>query len=150
MSDHSACGIIVTEAVYRSHHQLNTRDLLFGVGYGALTVVALAFLPPPLRLDATAILLAVIAAIYVGFAIADGRRRVLQIEVGAALAFTLLTFGGLWAVPGLLVVGYFAHGLWDVLHRPTLIDTTVARWYPPLCLGYNWVVGAYLVWWLWL
>src|SRR5690242_8410260 len=58
--------------------------------------------------------LALIAAVYLGFAVADGRRRVLALETAVASAFVVLAAA---AVPGsawLIVIGLAGHGLKDL------------------------------------
>lgn len=47
--------------------------------------------------------------------------------------------------PALLAAGYLAHGLWDIVHGPRGIHTRIPWWYAPLCIGFDTVVGAYLL-----
>ena len=47
--------------------------------------------------------------------------------------------------PALLAAGYFAHGGWDVLHHLGALPTLLPEWYVPFCLGYDGIVGAYLL-----
>jgi hypothetical protein len=50
--------------------------------------------------------LAVIAAIYVGFAVSDGRVRVIAVETGVAFAFVLVGAAAVTGTPWLLVAGF--------------------------------------------
>lgn len=102
-------------------------------------------LPTYRSLDFFALLLVFIAAIYVGMALAGGQRRTLIIHSGAALGFVLLTLAGLWYSPLWLVAGYFLHGLWDALHHWRRPGMTMPQWYPPACLVYDWLVGAFVL-----
>jgi hypothetical protein len=88
--------------------------------------------------------LAVIAAVYVGFAVADGRPNVIAIESGVALAFVVVAAAAITGSPWLLVVGLFGHGLKDLWqHRTQFVRGT--RWWPPFCMAVDWVVSAVIV-----
>jgi len=76
--------------------------------------------------------LAVIAAVYIGFAVADGRRVVLVVEIAVAAAFVVIATAGATGSPWLLVVGLLGHGLKDLWqHRRQFVANT--RWWPPFC-----------------
>ena len=113
--------------------------VLAGVTYGVA-----ALLPEDVRLPVHAVLLAGIAAIYVGFAIADGRTRFLVIQVAGVAGFGALAVAGLSGHPEWLAGGYVLHGVWDLFHHRSDIPGRQAPWYIPLCLVYDWIVGAYL------
>ena len=88
--------------------------------------------------------LILIAAVYIGFAVADGRLRVLVVECCVTTVFVLLGAAGLTGPLWLLVVGYAGHGLKDLWqHRSHFVAGT--RWWPPFCLVVDWVVAAVLV-----
>jgi hypothetical protein len=85
--------------------------------------------------------LAVIAAVYIGFAVADGRRFVLAVESGVASGFIIIAAAAITASPWLLVVGLAGHGLKDLWqHRTHFVANT--RWWPPFCLVVDFVVAA--------
>jgi len=88
-----------------------------------------------------AISLALIAAVYIGFAVADGRRNVIAVEISVATVFVLAgavaVTGSLWvAVAGL--IGHGAKDLWQ--HRTGFVNNT--RWWPPFCATVDWVAAA--------
>jgi hypothetical protein len=90
-----------------------------------------------------AISLALIAAVYLGFAVADGRKTVVAVEVSVATLFVLVAAvavtGSLWvAVAGL--VGHGAKDLWQ--HRTGFVSNT--RWWPAFCASVDWVAAAIL------
>src|ERR1700748_659537 len=60
-----------------------------------------------------ALLLCAIAAVYVGFAVADGRPHVIAIECAIAAVFVLLASASVTVTAWLLVLGYAGHGLKD-------------------------------------
>jgi hypothetical protein len=51
---------------------------------------------------------------------------------------------GMWKWPWLIPAGYFLHGVWDLLHHPLKIGARVRKWYPPACIAYDWLVGAFI------
>ena len=115
--------------------------ILWGVAVGIFQ----AFSPIALWwLDATAVwgvALAMIAAIYVGFAVADGRQRVIVAEVLVAFAFVICATLAIASFPWLIVVGLVGHGLNDLWqHRTQFVSTT--RWWPPFCFVVDVVAAA--------
>jgi hypothetical protein len=88
--------------------------------------------------------LAVIAAVYVGFAVADGRAKVIVVESGVAFAFVLVAAAAVTGSPWLLVAGLAGHGLKDLWqHRTHFVANT--RWWPPFCMVVDFVVAAIIV-----
>ena len=82
-----------------------------------------------------------IASVYIGFAVADGRWVVLAVESGVASAFIIIAAAAITARRGLLVVGLAGHGLKDLWqHRRQFVANT--RWWPPFCLVVDWAVAA--------
>ncbi|MDH5409299.1 MAG: hypothetical protein OEZ33_05395 [Gammaproteobacteria bacterium] len=121
---------------------------IFFIGLAVLTCFVVSLMSYGKALDALGLLLGVIAAIYIGFAIADGRKGVIYIECVVAAVFIALALFGMWGKPVWLVIGFFAHGAWDLLHHPAGIKTKVRKWYPPACVIYDWIIGAYMLFWL--
>jgi hypothetical protein len=91
-----------------------------------------------------ALSLALIAAVYIGFAVADGRPRVIAVEAGIAGAFVVVAAAGVTGPAWLLVLGFTGHGVKDLWqHRRQFVANT--RWWPPFCLVVDWVAAAILV-----
>jgi len=85
--------------------------------------------------------LALIASVYIGFAVADGRATVLAVESGVASMFVIIAAAAVTGTPWLLVVGLAGHGFKDLWqHRRQFVANT--RWRPPFCLVVDWVVAA--------
>jgi len=81
--------------------------------------------------------LVVIASVYIGFAVADGRRTVLAVECTVAGIFVVIAAAAVTRSPWLLVVGLAGHGLKDLWqHRRQFVANT--RWWPPFCLVVDW------------
>jgi hypothetical protein len=90
-----------------------------------------------------ALALPLIAAVYIGFAVADGRRHVLLVEVAVASVFVVVAAAAVAVSAWLVVAGLLAHGhkdLWQ--HRTQFVATT--RWWPPFCADVD-VVAAALI-----
>jgi len=88
--------------------------------------------------------LALIAAVYIGFAVADGRASVIVVESSVAAVFVVLAAVGVTGSALLLVLGYIGHGLKDLWqHRSHFVANT--RWWPPFCLVVDWVLAAVMV-----
>jgi hypothetical protein len=85
--------------------------------------------------------LVLIAAVYLGFAVADGRRHVLAVEVAVASGFVILAAIGVTGSLWLLVAGLAGHGLKDLWqHRTQFVRA--AQWWPPFCAAVDWVAAA--------
>jgi hypothetical protein len=88
--------------------------------------------------------LALIASIYVGFAVSDGRVKVIAVETGVAFSFVVVAAAAITATPWLLVVGFAGHGAKDLWqHRTHFVHNT--RWWPPFCATVDFVVAAVIV-----
>ena len=85
--------------------------------------------------------LVLIASVYIGFAVADGRRTVLAVETGVAGMFVIVAAAAITSTPWLLVAGLAGHGFKDLWqHRRQFVANT--RWWPPFCLVVDWAVAA--------
>jgi hypothetical protein len=85
-----------------------------------------------------------IAAVYIGFAVADGRPKIIAVEGSIAVAFVLLAAAAVTGSAWLLVLGYTGHGLkdfWQERHH----YVAGTRWWPPFCAAVDWLVAAVLL-----
>jgi hypothetical protein len=88
--------------------------------------------------------LALIASIYIGFAVADGRPAVIAVEGTVASVFVVVAGAAVTGSPWLLVLGLAAHGLKDLWqHRHQFVANT--RWWPPFCLVVDWVAATIII-----
>jgi hypothetical protein len=93
--------------------------------------------------DATvyALGLVLIAAIYIGFAVADGRPRIIAVETGVAAAFAVVAAAAVTGSAWLIVAGLAGHGLKDLWqHRTGFVANT--RWWPPFCATVDFVAAT--------
>jgi hypothetical protein len=85
--------------------------------------------------------LVLIAAVYIGFAVADGRPKVIAVETGVASIFVVLAGVAVTGSVWLIVIGLAGHGLKDLWqHRSQFVADT--RWWPPFCLVVDWVAAT--------
>ncbi|MEU4294774.1 hypothetical protein AB0E63_41680 [Kribbella sp. NPDC026596] len=88
-----------------------------------------------------ALSLALIASIYIGFAVADGRPTVVAVESTVAGAFVVVAAAGVTGSAWLLVLGLIGHGFKDLWqHRTKYVANT--RWWPPFCLTVDWIAAT--------
>ena len=118
--------------------------VLWGVVWGVIQAAAplgLWWLDPA---TVYALSIALIAAIYIGFAVADGRPRVIAVETMVAGLFVVVAGVGVTGPAWLLVAGLAGHGVKDLWqHRSHFLANT--RWWPPFCLVVDFVAAAILV-----
>lgn len=120
-------------------------SVFVGCALAVLTYFTTTILPVEVSLGFHAALLAGIGAVYVGFALADGRTSMLLLESSGSLIFLALATVGSSFNPYFLVAGYIGHGLWDLSHHRSRVPGDYAEWYIPFCTAYDWVVGGYLL-----
>ena len=118
--------------------------VLWGLALGAVQAASpliLRWLEPA---TLHGIYISLIAAVYIGFAVADGRPKVIAVEATVAAAFVLIATMAVTATAWLLVLGYAGHGLKDYWqHRRQFVVNT--RWWPPFCAAVDWLVALVLV-----
>ena len=119
----------------------NRAPMLWGIAFGVMQAATpLAFW----WLDSATVYalgLIAIAAIYIGFAVADGRLKIIATESSVAFGFVVISAAAITATPWLLVIGFVGHGLKDLWqHRTHFVSNT--RWWPPFCMVVDWIVAA--------
>jgi hypothetical protein len=113
----------------------------WGVAFGVLQAASPLAFPWLAATTVYALELTAIAAIYIGFAVADGRRHVLAVEVTVALLFVVVAAVALPVSLWLIVAGLVGHGLKDLWqHRTGFVSGT--RWWPPFCAAVDFVAAA--------
>ena len=99
--------------------------VIFGLLVGVLNVAApLAFWWLPAA-TVYSLGLSLIAAVYIGFAVADGRRSVITVEIIVAAVFVVVAAIAVAASPWFLVAGLAGHGAKDLWqHRTGYVANT--------------------------
>jgi hypothetical protein len=119
----------------------NRAAMLWGIAVGVLQAATPLLIWWLDRATVYALGLVVIAGIYVGFAVADGRAKVIAVESSVTFAFVVVAAAAVTGSPWLLVAGLAGHGLKDLWqHRTNFVANT--RWWPPFCMVVDWVVAA--------
>src|SRR5215471_19771796 len=87
--------------------------------------------------------LPLIAAVYIGFSVADGRGHVIAAETIVAGLFVVVAAMSVSGSAWLLVLGLAGHGLKDLWqHRTQFVRNT--RWWPPFCATVDFVAAGIL------
>ena len=123
------------------------RPLATGVAVGIGSLLPHAFLSPEASLGFAAVLVALIAGIYFGFAVMNGSSRQQMIEFNVAGLFAVAGLLGLLYWPVLLAIAYFAHAAWDFAHhnRARFSLGAIPQWYVPWCVVIDVIIGAGLL-----
>ena len=131
----------------RQDEGLNTgAALLAGVVLGLASDAVMLAMPRQQARRLSSAALAATGGVYLGFAVADGRRSALLVQTGELLGFTALAALAVQRdSPGLLGAGWLAHTTWDALHYRGGGPTRVRSWYPPACIGYDAALAAPLL-----
>lgn len=120
---------------------------------GALIAVAIAlghwFLPEEYVLESLGILGGVLGGAYVGMGVLSPEPKKEALQIGTGALVTGLSFAGLWVSPVFFALACFTHGVWDVITgHPKCLNFPLSHWYVPMCLGYDFLFGVFiLVWW---
>ena len=128
--------------------EATTRKHVFGPHFAG-AIVGLSSLPIHLVLGERtshlfgAFALVFIAAIYIGFAVADGRRMIIAIEGTVASIFFICALASLLTTHWLIPIAYLLHAGWDYAHH--CVDTAMPRWYIPFCAVVDIVIAAGLI-----
>src|SRR3954464_8111088 len=107
-------GEAMQTATATAHASTTTRVLSWGVAFGvaqAGTAMAFWWLPPA---TVHALMVTLIAGVYIGFAVSDGRSKVIVVESAVVAAFFIASTVAVTATPWLVVAMYFAHGAKDL------------------------------------
>jgi hypothetical protein len=113
----------------------------WGVAFGVIQAASPLAFPWLDTVTVYALGLPLIAAVYIGFAVADGRPYVLAVETVVASAFVVTAMAALSVSPWLVVAGLAGHGVKDAWqHRTQFVAGT--RWWPPFCAAVDFVAAA--------
>lgn len=125
----------------------SSRPILTGVAVGAASLLPHLFMSTEASRGFAAILIALIAGIYFGFAVVNGSNREQLVELNVAGLFAIAALLGLLLWPLLLPLAYVAHACWDVAHhnRAQLSLVAIPQWYVPWCAVIDVIIGAGLV-----
>jgi hypothetical protein len=88
----------------------------------------------------------VVASYYALFAVMGGSTHAVVLESLVALAFLAAAVVGFRSSLWLVVAALVGHGIFDFFHAGIISNPGVPAWWPPFCLAYDVIFGAYLAW----
>ena len=104
----------------------------WGVVFGGLQAASPLAFPWLTASTVQALGLTLIAAVYIGFGVADGRPTVIAVETAVASLFIAIAAVAVTGPAWLIVAGLAGHGLKDLWqHRTAFVANT--RWWPSFC-----------------
>lgn len=132
---------------HRAESVLARRPILTSVAIGVGSLAPHLFLSPQASLAFAAVVIALIAGIYFGFAVTMGSPRDQFVEFSVAGMFAIAGLVGLLIWPLLLPLAYLGHALWDLAHhnRSRLSLVKIPQWYVPWCIIIDVIVGIGLL-----
>jgi hypothetical protein len=144
MSDVAATPQEVAAA--RPSLRTHITGILVGLALGLVGVVEAAVLSREDAFVFLGVLLAGIGAVYLGFAIADGRTSAIAVQIASAFVFLNIALVGVTQESAVLLgLGYLGHAAWDAIHHEGHGPTRVRTWYPPFCVVADVTIGGALL-----
>lgn len=93
-----------------------------------------------------ATVLIVTASYYLLFAVLAGAQAALPAEAAALALFVAVAVLGFRISPWFVAAGLAGHGLFDLARGPLIVNPGVPAWWPPFCIGFDVVAGAWVAW----
>ena len=122
------------------------KSFLIGLVLGLLFILLVHSVEPQPARQMIALFLAFTACVYAGALLAQEVPNPFPLlELGVAAVVFGLAVVGLRASTTSLAAGYIIHGAWDLLHNPRAVPTRVAKWFPPACAAFDFVVAVALL-----
>ncbi len=87
------------------------------------------------------LLIAMIGAVYAGFAVSESRASAIIIESIGALGFAAAGLGGMLVSPWFIVAALIGHACWDAFHHLPGKWAKPPKWYIPYCVCYDVCAG---------
>ena len=127
---------------------MKTKFIITGIALAATFIASTHFAFTEYQLEIFSLFLALTACVYGGAALTPAGAGFGSIELPFVVVVFLCSTLGLVYSPVWIAVGYFLHGVWDILHHLHKVQTPLVRWFPPLCAAFDIVVGGFvLIWW---
>jgi hypothetical protein len=132
---------------HREQSVFARRPVLTGLAVGVATLAPHAFLSPQGSIGFAAVVIALIAGVYFGFAVMNGSPRDQFVEFNVTGLFTVAGLVGLLVWPIVIPLAYFGHAAWDFAHhdKARLPLVEIPAWYVPWCVVIDLIVGAGLL-----
>lgn len=123
------------------------RPFVTGALVGVGSLAPHFFLPAEASVSFAAVMIALVAGIYFGFAVTNGSARDQFVEFNVSGLFAVTGLLGLVLSPVILPLAYFGHALWDLAHhnRSQLSLVKIPQWYVPWCIVIDVIIGSGLL-----
>jgi hypothetical protein len=122
------------------------KSFIVGIVLGLAFVLLVHSVPPQPARQLIALFLAFTACAYCGALLAQSvPTHFAALELAVATVVFACAVVGLRASTPYLAAGYVLHGAWNLLHYPNAVPTRVARWFPPMCAAFDFVVAVALL-----
>ena len=116
---------------------------IIGIGSGIITVILLLLFKRIDKKYIYGLALTGIGFLYVGFTWSDTKALIMNII--QAIFFLLLAYYGLKKNLYYLIVGYFLHGVWDLIYDLFANANLLPPHYDLFCMTYDFIIGFYLL-----
>lgn len=116
---------------------------LIGISSGLIIIILFSILK---KFDKTIIyglILCAIGFLYVGYVWTD--LRAIVINAIQAVVFLFIAYYGMRKNTNLLGIGYFLHGIWDIVYHMFQDPGLIPPHYDIFCLSIDFIMGAYLL-----
>jgi hypothetical protein len=118
------------------------QPILIGISSGLLSILVIGLFRKLDKATVYSLILTGIGYLYVGFTWSDITSLI--ITCIQALSFMLIAYFGMKNLT-LLAVGYFLHGLWDLVYGVFPLAKLVPPHYDLFCLSIDFTMGIYLM-----
>src|ERR1044071_7288004 len=115
---------------------------LIGIAVGIVSIVLVRVLGRANQKIMYSLILACIGFLYVGYTWSDSMQ--LAITIIQALVFLMLAYYGATKNASFLIIGYFLHGVWDLLYTYLVSSELRPPHYDIFCLAVDFTMGAYM------
>jgi uncharacterized protein DUF6010 len=117
--------------------------VIIGLLSGLFIILVVALLNGFKKPTIYGLILSGIGFLYVGFTWTD--LHALIINAAQAIFFMLLAYFGVRKNIFVLIAGYFAHGIWDLLYDLFPNSNLIPPHYDAFCLSVDFTIGFYLL-----
>jgi len=117
--------------------------LIIGISTGLLSIVLINILSKSKKQILYGLVLSGIGFLYVGYTWSSLSQ--LSMNIVQAFIFVLFAYYGITRSIYILALGYFLHGLWDLMYSYLTTVNLIPPHYDIFCLAVDFVMGAYIL-----
>ena len=117
--------------------------LIIGISTGLISIVLINILSKSKKQILYGLVLSGIGFLYVGYTWSSLSQ--LSMNIVQAFIFVLFAYYGITRSIYILALGYFLHGLWDLMYSYLTTVNLIPPHYDIFCLAVDFVMGAYIL-----